>query len=211
MPEPLDDRHPAGLRSLPGALVLAAGIRPVDQLIPIHRCSADIDRERGARDRLEADRDLAKVKIDVCDNLSGLLGDCVKRKGVVVAGEQVGGQHLIIGLVVRLVEDAVVESGAVGACGQYGGRCSVGGDAVMPEETFQSDIAGIGDGKIIAHGVPSQHRGVAPLGNGHAQIGGLVIGRELDDLPGVFQRDIVNSGVHLPIGRRRDLLDLVAR
>lgn len=102
VPKPLDDCDPAGLRGLPSPLVFAAGIRPVDQLIPVCRRSADIDGQRGACDRLEANRHLAEVKIDVRDNLSGLLGDRAERKGIVVAGEQVGCQHLIAGLVVVL-------------------------------------------------------------------------------------------------------------
>ena len=79
-----NDRDPAGLRGLPGALILAAGIRPVDQLVAVYRRPADVDRECGARKRLEAGRDLAEIKVNIGDDLSGLLGNGVERTTVTV-------------------------------------------------------------------------------------------------------------------------------
>ena len=65
----------------------------------------------------------------------------------------------------------------------------------MPEEGIQWYIGCVGYGKIIAHLVSSQDLGVAPLGNGDAQTGGLVIGTDLDDLARIFQGNIVDRGV----------------
>ena len=45
----------------------------------------------------------------------------------------------------------------------------------MPEEVLQIDIAGVGDRDVIPHGLAGQQLGVAPLGDGHAQVGGLVV------------------------------------
>ena len=56
----------------------------------------------------------------------------------------------------------------------------------MPEEGVQGHIGGVGHGKIIAHLVPGQDLGVASIGDGDAQAGGLVIGRELDNLTGIL-------------------------
>ena len=63
----------------------------------------------------------------------------------------------------------------------------------MPEETVQRNIGGVADtGEVIAHDLSGLYHAVAGLLNGHAEIGGLVVGGELDDL--VW---ILDLGLHL--------------
>lgn len=95
VPELLDDSHPAGLRGLPGALILIAHISAVDHLVAIGGITIDHNAQGRILDGLEAHGNLAKIEIDISDHLSGLHGNGVEAEGVVVAGEQIGRQHLI--------------------------------------------------------------------------------------------------------------------
>ena len=80
----------------------------------------------------------------------------------------------------------------------------------MPVEILQGHVGGVCHRQIIPHGLAGQHLGIAPLGDGHPQIGGLVVGADLDDLPGVFQRDVMDGGIYLPVGRGCDFNHLIA-
>lgn len=125
IPETADDRHPACRCGLPGALIFAAHIGTVDHLIAIDRVSVHHHAQRGINNALEADRNLAEVKIDVGHHFAGLHGNGVEAEAVVVAGEQVARQHLIARVAVGFVEDAVVEPRAVGAGGQRRGTSHI--------------------------------------------------------------------------------------
>ena len=170
-----DQCDPSGLTSLPCSLIFAAHISSVDQLVAVGRRAADGDRQGGLSHRLEAHGNLAEVQIDVRDILSGLGGDSVQAKRVVAAGNQVGCQHLIDPGVVGLIENAVVEPGAVSASGEDGRPGRIGGNPVMPVKFAERHVAGVGDGEVIPHLAPGQRLGVASLGDGHAQVGGLVV------------------------------------
>ena len=111
VPKPLDDGHPTGLRRLPCPLVFAARIGPVDQLIAIDRIAVDNDTQGGTGNALEAHRHLAEVKVDVGDDFARLGRNSVQRERVVVGGQQIGCQHLVGGLIVGLIKDAVVDMG----------------------------------------------------------------------------------------------------
>ena len=206
-----NNSDPGRLGGLPGALILSACVSPIHDLIAIDRVAVDNDAQGGGGDALEADRNLAKVKIDVGDNLSSLRGDGVQGKRIVIGGQQVRGQNLVSGLVVGFVEDAVVEPGTVGTGGQCGCPGHIIRDLIVPEEIRQGYVGGVGHRQIVAHGLAGQHFGVAPLGDGHAQIGGLVVGADLDDLSGVLQRDVMDGGIYLPVGRGCDFNYFIAR
>ena len=79
----------------------------------------------------------------------------------------------------------------------------------MPVKIGERHVAGVGDGKVVPHLAPGQGLGVAPLGDGHPQVGGLVIVGHLDDLPRVLQRFIKNGPTDLPIGRRCGFHNLI--
>ena len=196
---------------LPGALVLPACISSVDQLIAIDRIAVDNDTQGGTGCGLKPDRNFPKIKVNVGDNLSRLHGNGVQGKRVVVGGQQIGRQHLICGLVVGFVENAVVEPGAVGAGGQGGGPSHIIRDFIVPVEILQGHVGGVCHRQIIAHGLAGQHLGIAPLGDGHTQIGWLVVGADLDNLAGVLQRDVMDGGIYLPVGRGCDFNHLIAR
>ncbi len=139
-----------------------------------------------------------------------LHGDGVQRKGIVIAGEQVGCQHLIVGRVVGLIQDAVIQPCAVGAGGEGSRPSNIGGDTVMPEETLQIHIGGVGNGDVVSHLISGQHRSVAALCDGNAQFSRLIIGGELNDLTGILQSYIKHLGGYLPIGGRGNLTNLIA-
>ena len=80
----------------------------------------------------------------------------------------------------------------------------------MPVEALQIHIGGIGHGNVIPHLAPGQQLGVAPLGNGHPQDGGLIVIGQLDDLARIFQGHIKGLIGEPPIGRGGDLPELVA-
>lgn len=61
------------------------------------------------------------------------------------------------------------------------------GQLVVPEEVFERDIGPVGNGEVIGHSAAGQHFLHAGLEDGHAELGGLIIGGELDDLSGIFQ------------------------
>ena len=115
IPEPPDDRHPACRCGLPCALIFAAHIGAVDHLIAIDRVSIHHHAQRGVDNALEADRNLAEVKIDVGHHFASLHGNGVEAEAVVIAGKQVARQHLIARVVVGLIENAIIEPCAVGA------------------------------------------------------------------------------------------------
>ena len=202
---------PAGLGGLPGTLILPAHVSAVDQLIAIDRIAVDNDTQGGTGNALEAHRRLAEVKVDVGDNLSRLHGNGVHGKRVVVGGQQIGRQHLIGGLVVGFVENAVVEPGTVGASGQCGGPSHIIRDFIVPVEILQGHVGCVCHRQIIPHGLAGQHFGVAPLGDGDAQIGGFIVGADFDNLAGVLQRDVMDGGIYLPVGRGCDFNHLIAR
>lgn len=193
IPETADDRHPACRCGLPGALIFAAHIGTVDHLIAIDRVSVHHHAQRGINNALEADRNLAEVKIDVGHHFAGLHGNGVEAEAVVVAGEQVARQHLIARVAVGFVEDAVVEPRAVGAGGQRRGTSHIIGNFIVPEEGFQRHVGGVRHRQIVAHGLARHDLRVAALGDADAEAGGLIIGRELDDLTGIFQRHIMHG------------------
>ena len=103
-----DDRYPAGLGRLPGILVLAAHVGPVDDLVTVSDSAEDLNRQRRIGDRLEAHGDLAEIEIYIGNILSGLGRDGVQAEGVVAAGDQVGRQHLVYPGIIGFVEDTVV-------------------------------------------------------------------------------------------------------
>ena len=118
---------------------------------------------------------------------------------------------MIACIVVGLIENAIVESRAVGAGGEHRGTRHIIGNLIMPEEGFQRHIGGVGDRQIIAHGLACHDLRVAALGDADAQLSRLIVGGQLDDLAGIFQRHIMHGGVNLPERRRCDLADLIAR
>ena len=124
---------------------------------------------------LEAHGHGAEVKVHIGHDLAGLHGDGVQSEAVVVAGQQIGSQHLIVRHVVGLIQNPVSQAGAVCAGGQHRGIGDIGGNAVVPVEGFQRHIAGIGHRNVIAHLAVGHDLGIAPLGNGHAQRRGLVV------------------------------------
>ena len=211
IPETTNDCYPARRCSLPGALIFAAYIGAVDQLIAIDSVPAYHHAQRGIDNTLEANRNLAEVKIDVGYDLAGLHGDGIECKAVIVAGEQVGGQHLIARVVAGLIENAIVETCTVGTGGEHCGTSHIIGDFIMPEERLQRHIRGIGNRQVIAHGLTGHDLCVTPFGDGNAKICRLIVGGDFDDLTGIFQRYIMHGGVDLPERRRCDFADLVAR
>ena len=178
---------------LPGALVLAAHIGPVDELVVVGRRAQYLHHQGGLGHGLEAHRHLAELETDVGDMLPRLHGDGVQVEGVVAAGEQVGRQQLVVGAVVGLVQHLVIQARAVGAGGQHGGPGGVGGNAVVPVELRERHVGGVGDGEVVPHLAARQRLGVAPFGDGDAQLGGLVVVGQLDDLArngGVLPHDL---------------------
>ena len=147
---------------------------------------------------MEADRNLAEVKIDVGHHFAGLHGDGVEGKAVIIAGEQVARQHLIARVVIGLIENAVIEPCAVGAGGQRRGTSYIVGNFIVPEEGLQRHVGGIGHRQIITHGLARHDLCVAALGDGNAETGRLIIGRELDNLTGIFQRHIMHGRACCP-------------
>ena len=79
----------------------------------------------------------------------------------------------------------------------------------MPIKIGERHITGVGDRDVIAHGAAGQCLGVAPLGDGHTQVGGLVVVAHLDDLAGIFQCFIESLAADLPVGRRSYLDDFI--
>lgn len=209
-PKPTNDCYPTRRCGLPCALIFTAHIGAVDHLIAIDRVSVHHHAQRGIDGRLEAHRNLSKVKIDVGHDLTRLHGNGVEAEAVVVAGEQVARQHLIARVVIGFVEDTVVEPCAVSAGGERRGTRHIIGDLIVPEEGFQRHVGGIGHRQIVAHGLARHDLRVAALGDADAEAGGLIVGRELDDLTGIFQRHIMHGGIELPIGGRCDLSELIA-
>ena len=67
------------------------------------------------------------------------------------------------------------------------------GNFIVPEEGFQRHVGGVGHRQIVAHGLACHDLCVAALGDGNAEAGRLIIGRELDDLTGIFQRHIMHG------------------
>ena len=106
-PKPTNDCYPTRRCGLPCALIFTAHIGAVDHLIAIDRVSVHHHAQRGVDNALEADRNLAEVKIDVGHHFAGLHGNGVEAEAVVVAGEQVARQHLIARVVIGFVEDTV--------------------------------------------------------------------------------------------------------
>ena len=159
---------------------------------------------------MEADRNLAEVKIDVGYHFAGLHGNGVESKAVIIACEQVARQHLITRVVIGLIENAVIEPRAVSAGGERRRTHHIVGNFIMPEEGLQRHVGGVGHRQIVAHGLACHDLRVAALGDADAEAGGLIIGRELDDLTGIFQRHIMHGGIELPIGGRCGLPDLIA-
>ena len=170
-----DNGDPISLGGLPCTLILTARIGPVYQLIAVGDIAADHHVQRGAGSGLESHRYLTEVKIDLRDLLARLGGDGVEVEGITAGTGQIGGQHLIVAAGAGLVKDTVIEPRTVGPGGQqHGGGC-IGGDTVVPEEVFQRHVAGVGHREVVAHLTPCQYLGIAPLGDGHAQAGGLVV------------------------------------
>lgn len=127
-PKPTNDCYPTRRCGLPCALIFTAHIGAVDHLIAIDRVSVHHHAQRGIDGRLEAHRNLSKVKIDVGHDLTRLHGNGVEAEAVVVAGEQVARQHLIARVVIGFVEDTVVEPCAVSAGGERRGTRHIIGD-----------------------------------------------------------------------------------
>ena len=192
-PKPTNDCYPTRRCGLPCALIFTAHIGAVDHLIAIDRVSVDHHAQRGINNALEADRNLPKIKIDVGHHFAGLHGNGVEAEAVVVVGEQVGGQHLIAHVVVGLIENAVVEPRAVSAGGQRRGTSHIVRNFIVPEEGLQRHVGGVGHRQIVAHGLACHDLRVAALGDDDAETGRLIIGRELDDLTGIFQRHIMHG------------------
>lgn len=142
-----NDGNPAGLCGLPGSLVLAAHIGSVDQLIAVDRISVDDNAQCGACGRLESNRHLTKIKVDVRHNLASLHGNCVQGEGIVVAGQKIRGQHLVAALIVGFIENPVVEPGAVGSGGQRSGPGHIIRNLVVPVEVFKGHIGSVGYGR----------------------------------------------------------------
>ena len=159
---------------------------------------------------LEAYGHGAEVKVHIGHDLAGLHGNGVQSEAVVVAGQQIGGQHLIVCHVVGLIQNPVSQAGAVSSGGQHRGIGDIGGDAVVPVEGLQRHIAGVRHRNVITHLAADHDLGIAPLGDGHAQRRGLVVGGELDDLACIFQRHIMDGGIQLPVRRSLDFTNLVA-
>ena len=80
----------------------------------------------------------------------------------------------------------------------------------MPVEFGERHITGVRHGDVVAHLAARQGLSVAPLGDGDAQVGGLVVVGQLNDLAGIFQRLIKHGAAELPVGRSGHLSDLVA-
>ena len=59
----------------------------------------------------------------------------------------------------------------------------------MPVEVLQCHVGRVGHRDVIPHLAARQHLGIAPLGDGHAQIRGLVVIGQLDDLAGILRSD----------------------
>ena len=159
---------------------------------------------------LEAHGYGAEVEVHIGHDLAGLHGNGVQSEAVVVAGQQIGGQHLIIRHVVGLIQNPVSQTGAVSSGGQHCGIGDIGGDAVVPVEGLQRHIAGVRHRNVITHLAAGHDLGIAPLGDGHAQRRGLVVGGELDDLACVFQRHVMDGGIELPVRGSLDFTNLVA-
>lgn len=193
IPETADDRYPACRCGLPCTLIFAAHIGTVDHLIAIDRVSVHHHAQRGINNALEADRNLAEVKIDVGHHFACLHGNGVEAEAVVVACEQVARQHLIARVVIGFVKDTVIEPCAVGAGGKRRGASHIVGNFIVPEEGLQRHVGGIGHRQIVAHGLACHDLRVAALGDADAETGRLIIGRELDDLTGIFQRHIMHG------------------
>ena len=70
-----DNRDPVALSGLPGTLILAARVSPVHQLVAVGDIAMDYHTQRGAGGGLETNRNLAEIKIDFRDLLSGLCGE----------------------------------------------------------------------------------------------------------------------------------------
>ena len=80
----------------------------------------------------------------------------------------------------------------------------------MPVKTLQIHIGGVGYGDVVAHLISGKCGSVAAFGDGNTQFCSLIVGVELDDLSGVFQRHIKHLGRDLPIGGSGHLTDLIA-
>ena len=57
----------------------------------------------------------------------------------------------------------------------------------MPIVAVQRHVAGVRHREVVAHLASGQHLGVAPLGDDHTQVGGLVVVAYLDNLAGILQ------------------------
>lgn len=148
---------------------LTTHICSVGHVVAIDGVAVDHDAQGGIGYALETNRNLTEVKVDVGNDFTCLHGNGVEGKGVVVAGQQIGGQHLIVCGIVGLIQDAVVQSGAVSAGSERGSPGNIGGNAVMPVKTLQIHIGGVGYGDVVAHLISGKYGSVAAFGDGNTQ------------------------------------------
>ena len=80
----------------------------------------------------------------------------------------------------------------------------------MPVVAVQRHVAGVRHREVVAHLASGQHLGVAPLGDDHAQVGGLVVVAHLDDLARILQCFVKGLAADLPVGRGSNLHNFIA-
>ena len=192
--EATDGGDPGGLGRLPLVEVLTTHISSVDDLVAVAHGAKHLHTHGGLHHGRKAAGHGAELEPDIRDilALSKAEGCCIEAQRVVVGGQQVAGQSPVIAQI-GLEGDLVIKPRIVGTGGHADCACGIGRNTVMPEETVQRNIGGVADtGEVIAHDLSGLYLAVAGLLNGHAEIGGLVVGGEFDDL--VW---ILDLGLHL--------------
>ena len=79
----------------------------------------------------------------------------------------------------------------------------------MPVKLRERHIAGVGHSKVVPHLAARQRLGIAPLGDGDAQVGGFVVVGQLDDLARILQGLVKHGVAELPIGRGGHFNDFI--
>ena len=138
---------------------MATNIGSIDDLIAIAHGAKHLHTHGRLHNRREAAGDSAKLEADIRNIFALDQTQCsgIQAQGVVVGSQQIAGQRPVV-IQVGLEGDLAVKPLVVGACGDAHCASRICGNAIMPEETVEGYIGGVGDsGEMIAHRLAGLH------------------------------------------------------
>ena len=81
------------------------------------------------------------------------------------------------------------------------GACAHPAPDRVLKTTAKGHVGGVRHRDVVPHLAARQHLGIAPLGDGDAQVGGFIIVGQLDDLARILQGFVKGGAAELPVGR----------